>query len=84
MTIYRDLKKLHQEIKIQMVRVGAMTKSENIVEFYLSQRINNNLDKKQKLAEKSLELIIAVLIDVFLKQKGTGLLMIRRKTIEEQ
>lgn len=57
MTINRDLRKLEKEDKLVVVRGGVMTKSSRITETKLLQRINFNLEAKQKIAEKAITLI---------------------------
>lgn len=57
MTINRDLRKLDREGKLKSVRGGAISRNENILESYFSQRINSNLDVKKKLAEKAIKYV---------------------------
>jgi DeoR/GlpR family transcriptional regulator of sugar metabolism len=57
MTINRDLKKLHREDKLKIVRGGAMARNRSIEETYFSQRINDKLDIKELLAEKAIKYI---------------------------
>lgn len=57
MTINRDLRALQKRGSLMAVRGGAMINSEGVHESFFSQRINSNLDEKQKLAEKALNYI---------------------------
>jgi DeoR family fructose operon transcriptional repressor len=57
MTINRDLKKLDEEGRLDVVRGGALAKGTALIETILSQRINFNLEAKQAIAEKALQFI---------------------------
>ena len=57
MTINRDLREVEKLQKIKIVRGGAISKSSNIIETALSERINFNIKAKQKIAEKAIKLI---------------------------
>lgn len=81
MTINRDLKKLHHEGKLKVVRGGAMSRNKSIEETYFSQRINDQLDIKELLAEKAIKYIEPR--DSIILDSSTTAIILSRKIIQK-